>query len=107
MVEGGWVAGLEATEVARVNKTRDFGVKKMKVKQAEEGRRAREDARAMGEPQVPRGLEMPPAFIRSTLLFWFRLFLLVLFSCFHSMRIWEGGPQEEGRQDVVSLEFGR
>lgn len=65
MVEGGWVAGLE---VARVNK-REFGEKKMKVRQAEEGRRAREDARAMGEPQVPRGLEMPPAFIRPTLLF--------------------------------------
>lgn len=30
------------------------------------------------------------------------LFLLVLFSCFHSVRIWEE-PKGEGRQDVVSL----
>lgn len=102
--EGGWVAGLEGTEVVQANKTKEFEAKRMKVMRAEE-RRVKGcpcDGRAVGSQGGKNATSIHPL----------HPLLLVpslpagLFSCFLSMRIWEE-PKEEGRQDVVSLVFGR
>lgn len=103
--EGGWVAVLEGTEVVQANKTKEFEAKRMKVMRAEERRRVKGctcDGRAVGSQGGKNATSIhplhPPLLVPSL--------PAGLFSCFLSMRIWEE-PKEEGRQDVVSLVFGR